>query len=206
MKLSKRGKAVIGTMTTAPVMMALLIGFAAPAVAPNKAEAHMLMLKKYQNEAVLPAKDLVGLLQAVGFQGQNLKYAWAVAMKESHGNALDYNGNVHTGDHSYGLFQINMLGSMGADRRTQYGLAYNAELLNPVKNASIAYKMSNAGKNWNAWKGTRQKVVQDWLAKYPYKAHTQAKKAVAKAKVKVKQVGSKTKPVRKIKPKQKPKQ
>jgi hypothetical protein len=99
-----------------------------------------------------------------------------------------------------------MLGSMGADRRTQYGLAYNAELLNPVKNASIAYKMSNAGKNWNAWKGTRQKVVQDWLAKYPYKAHTQAKKAVAKAKVKVKQVGSKTKPVRKIKPKQKPKQ
>jgi len=206
MKLTTRGKRVVGMITTMPVLTVVLIGLAAPAVAPIKAEAQMLMLKKYQNEAVLPPKDLVGLLQNVGFQGQNLKYAWAVAMKESHGNALDYNGNVHTGDNSYGLFQINMLGSMGADRRAYYGLAYNAELLNPVKNASIAYQMSNGGKNWSAWKGTRQKVVQDWLAMYPYKAHTQAHKAVAKAKVKVKQVGSKTKPVRKTKPMQKPKQ
>jgi Lysozyme like domain len=206
MKLTTKGKRVIGMVTTMPVLTALLIGLSAPAVAPSKAEAQMLMLKKYQNEAVLPPKDLVGLLQAVGFQGQNLKYAWAVAMKESHGNALDFNGNIHTGDHSYGLFQINMLGSMGADRRTQFGLAYNAELLNPVKNAQIAYHMSGGGKNWSAWKGTRQQVVQDWLAKYPYNAHTQAKKAVAKAKVKVKAVGYKTKAVRKTKPKQKPKQ
>ena len=173
-----------------------MIGFSAPAIAPSKAEAQTLVLKRFQNATVLPPKDLVTLLSAVGFKGQSLKYAWAVAMKESHGNALDYNGNIHTGDHSYGLFQINMLGSMGADRRSQFGLAYNAQLLNPVTNAQIAYYMSNQGRNWSAWKGTRQKVVQDWLAMYPYKAHTQAK-------VKVKQVGVKTKPIRKTKPKQK---
>jgi hypothetical protein len=206
MKLTKKARVFLGTLTTMPFLAALLIGFAAPAVAPSKAEAQTLALRKYQNEAVLPAKDLVGLLSIVGFKGEHLKEAWAIAMKESHGNALDYNGNVHTGDNSYGLFQVNMLGQMGPDRRAQFGLAYNAELLNPVKNAQVAYYMSGAGKNWSAWKGVHTPVVKYWLAKYPYKAHTQANKAVAKAKVKIKAVGSKTKAVRKIKPKQKPKQ
>ena len=186
MKLTTRGKRVVGMITTAPVMTVLLVGLAAPAVAPSKAEAQMEMLAKYENEAVLPPKDLVGLLQAVGFKGQGLKYAWAVAMKESHGNALSYNGNLNTGDHSYGLFQINMLGSMGPARRAKLGLAYNAELLNPVKNAKAAYYMSGQGTNWSEWKGTQTRVVQYWLTKYPYKAHTQVKKAVAKAKAVVK--------------------
>ena len=104
----------------------------APAVAPTKAEAQMLVLKKYENTTKFQPKELVQMLKAVGFQGDALKYAWAIAMKESHGNALDYNGNTHTGDNSYGLFQVNMLGQMGADRRAQFGLAYNAQLLNPV--------------------------------------------------------------------------
>ena len=187
MKLTTKWKVLLGTFSTMPFMVALLVGFAAPAVAPSKAEAQMLMLKKYENYAKFQPKELVTMLQAVGFKGESLKYAWAVAMKESHGNALSYNGNVHTGDNSYGLFQINMLGSMGADRRTYYSLAYNAQLLNPVTNAQVAYQISNHGKNWSAWKGTRQKVVQDWLAKYPYKAHTQEHKAKAKAKPKQKQ-------------------
>ena len=99
-----------------------------------------------------------------------------------------------------------MIGSLASERRAKLGLAYNAELLNPVVNAKAAYFMSGHGKNWSAWKGTKTKVVQYYLSQYPYKAHTQAKKAVAKAKVKVKQIGSKEKPVRKTKPKQKPKQ
>ena len=201
MKLTTRGRVVLGTFSTLPLVAGMLIGMTAPAVAPSRAEALQAQMTKYENMAVLPPKDLVGLLQAVGFEGEHLKEAWAISMKESHGNALDHNGNVHTGDNSYGLFQINMLGSMGPDRRAQYGLAYNAELLNPVKNAKIAYQMSNGGKNWSAWKGVHTSVAQYWLAKYPYKAHTQVKKAVAKAKVK--QIGLKTKPVRKTKPKQK---
>ena len=169
-----------------PLVAGLLIGMTAPAVAPSKAEAQTLMLKRYQNYAKFQPKELVQMLGAVGFKGQELKYAWAIAMKESHGNALSYNGNVHTGDHSYGLFQINMIGSLAEVRRAKLGLAYNAELLNPVTNAKAAYFMSGHGKDWSAWKGTKQKVVQDWLAKYPYKAHTQVKKAVAKAKAKTK--------------------
>lgn len=206
MKAIKKLRLLLGTISASAMVVGLMVGVATPAVAPSRAEALPAQMQKYENMAVLPPKDLVGLLKAVGFKGDHLKEAWAISMKESHGNALDHNGNVSTGDNSYGLFQINMLGSMGPDRRAQYGLAYNAELLNPVKNATIAYHMSNGGKNWSAWKGVHTSVAQFWLAKYPYKAHTQAKKAVAKAKAKVKQIGSKTKPVRKSKPKQKQKQ
>ena len=184
MKAISKIRVMLGTISVSAVLLGTMIGLSAPAVAPSKAEAQTLILKRYQNYAKFQPKELVTMLQAVGFKGQGLKYAWAVAMKESHGNALDYNGNTHTGDHSYGLFQINMLGSMGADRRSQFGLAYNAELLNPVTNAQIAYYMSNQGKNWGAWHGTHTSVVQYWLTKYPYKAQTQVHKAKAKPKQK----------------------
>ena len=184
MKAISKIRVMLGTISVSAVILAVMLGLSAPAIAPSKAEAQTLILKRFQNAIVLPPKDLVTLLSAVGFKGQSLKYAWAVAMKESHGNALDYNGNVHTGDHSYGLFQINMLGSMGADRRTYFGLAYNAQLLNPVTNAQIAYHMSNAGRDWSAWHGTNTSVVQYWLTKYPYKATSKVHKAKAKPKKK----------------------
>jgi len=202
MKAISKARVILGSISVSAIVLGVMIGLSAPAVAPSKAEAQTLILKRFQNATVLPPKDLVTLLSAVGFKGQSLKYAWAVAMKESHGNALDFNGNIHTGDNSYGLFQINMLGSMGADRRAYYGLAYNAQLLNPVTNAQIAYQMSNAGRNWSAWKGTRQKVVQDWLVRYPYKAHTTAKaKALPKGKAL-----SKAQPKAIVRHKAKPKQ
>lgn len=202
MKLTKRGKVVFGTLFTLPMVAGLLIGLTAPAVAPQKAEAlpavalhtkpatHKvanLQILRYEKITRFEPKELVGLLQTVGFKGTNLKIAWAIVMKESHGKSLVYNNNARTGDHSYGLFQINMIGDLGPERRAKFGLTKNVELLNPVKNAQIAYYMSGHGTNWSAWKGTRQKVVQDWLAKYPYKENTQAKKAVAKAKTKPKQ-------------------
>ena len=159
MKLTKKAKLWLGTASTMPLIAGLLVGIAAPAVAPTKAEAQMLMLKKYENTTKFEPKELVQMLKAVGFQGQALKNAWAIAMKESRGNALSYNGNVRTGDHSYGLFQINMLGDMGPERRAKLGLAYNAELLNPVVNAKSAYYMSARGTNWSAWKGTNNQEI-----------------------------------------------
>jgi hypothetical protein len=62
-----------------------------------------------------------------------------------------------------------MLGSMGADRRDKFNLASNAELFNPVVNAQIAYHMSDGGKDWSAWKGTKTKVVKYWMSKFPSK-------------------------------------
>ena len=124
-------------------------------------------LKSYKNvRKQLSPTQLVELLESVGFEGYSLKVAWATVMKESMGTPTSFNGNRSTGDNSYGLFQINMLGSMGADRRDKFNLDSNDDLFDPVKNAEIAYHMSDGGKDWSAWKGITWKT-KEWLARYP---------------------------------------
>lgn len=95
--------------------------------------------------------SLRDILRQAGFSGHSLDMAYAIAMAESSGNARAFNGNVNTGDESYGLFQINMLGGMGPERRKQYGLASNDDLYDAVKNAEVAYKMSKGGTDWSPW-------------------------------------------------------
>jgi hypothetical protein len=95
--------------------------------------------------------SLMSILQKAGFRGEGLKMAYAIAMAESSGNAYAHNPNAGTGDNSYGLFQINMLGAMGPERRHQYGLSSNEALYDALTNARVAYKMSNGGRNWGPW-------------------------------------------------------
>jgi len=124
------------------------------------------ILKKYENAPTLSDKDLALVLKAVGFKGQDLKEAWAVAKKESNGQPIRFNGNTKTGDSSYGLFQINMISDLGPERRDKFNLDTNFDLLNPVINAKVAYHMSNGGKNWSAWKGITAKTKM-WMNKFP---------------------------------------
>ena len=125
-------------------------------------------LKKYENAHKLTDIELVELLSAVGFKGADLKEAWAVAKKESNGRPLAHNGNTNTGDNSWGMFQINMIGELGEDRRKRFGLETNAELLDPVVNASIAYYMSRGGEDWSSWHGITPKTKQ-LMEQFPIK-------------------------------------
>jgi hypothetical protein len=119
-----------------------------------------IILKKYENSHSLNDKQLKELLWAVGFEGKKLKEAWAIAKKESNGRPFAFNGNTSTGDSSYGIFQINMLGILGPDRREKFELDHNADLFNPVLNAKIAFHMSNGGQNWSAWKGITPRTLE----------------------------------------------
>ena len=126
------------------------------------------ILNKYKNAGSLSDKDLYLVLKAVGFKGHDLKEAWAVAKKESNGQPIRFNGNTKTGDSSYGLFQINMIGNLGPERRNKFKLNANSDLLNPVVNAKIAYHMSDGGKNWSAWHGITPRTKM-WMKKFPFK-------------------------------------
>lgn len=95
--------------------------------------------------------SLKDILQQAGFSGSGLDMAYAIAMAESGGNASAFNGNASTGDQSYGLFQINMLGDMGPERRRTYGLSSNDDLYDALRNAQVAYKMSKGGSDWSPW-------------------------------------------------------
>jgi hypothetical protein len=120
----------------------------------------------YTEDSYLTSQELKDILYQVGFRGEALRLAWATAMKESTGRPMAHNQNSKTGDNSYGLFQINMIGSMGPDRREKYDLESNEDLFDPIRNAEIAFEMSNAGENWGPWNGINDATKQ-WLDKYP---------------------------------------
>jgi len=125
------------------------------------------VLEKYENAHSLTDSQLVELLKAVGFKGKGLRTAWAVAKAESNGRPFAFNGNTKTGDSSFGIFQINMLGSLGPDRRDKFELDLNAELFSPVKNAEIVYHMTKGGIDWSSWSSYTKGAHYKWLNKFP---------------------------------------
>jgi hypothetical protein len=125
------------------------------------------VLEKYENAHSLTDSQLVELLKAVGFKGQGLRTAWAVAKAESNGRPFAFNGNTKTGDSSYGIFQINMLGALGPDRTKKYDLDLYAELFSPVTNAQIVYRMTKGGTDWSSWSSYNKGAINKWLNKFP---------------------------------------
>jgi len=143
-------------------------------IAKKNEEIRLLELKKFsEQKTTLTDEDLARLLHAVGFEGKALRTAWAVVKKESNGRPLAFNGNRRTGDSSYGIFQINMIGGLGVTRRDKFDLNSNVELFDPVVNAQVAFHMSGGGDDWTAWKisGTltnRDEIrFKEWYAKFP---------------------------------------
>ena len=143
-------------------------------IARHKSKLKDLQMERFANQRKpFTDEQLAQLLYAVGFEGRALKVAWAVVKKESNGRPLAFNGNTRTGDSSYGIFQINMIGGLGVDRREKYDLKTNTELFNPVVNAEIAFHMSNQGEDWSSWKvgsgynGVDQERFESWYSKFP---------------------------------------
>ena len=142
----------------------------------HKVKIKNLELKKFsEQKGSFSDEELVKMLKAVGFEGKALKVAWAVVKKESNGRPLAFNGNVKTGDNSYGIFQINMIGGLGIARRDKFDLDSNKDLFDPVVNAQIAYYMSNEGSDWSSWGvgkfpyngNTEQSNFNLWITKFP---------------------------------------
>lgn len=108
-------------------------------------------LDRYRGATDLTNQELIDLLSLVGFKGESLKIAWSVIMKESRGNPDSHNKTTSTGDNSYGLFQLNMIGSLGEVRRDKFKILTNDELFDPVTNAQAAFYMTARGTNWGSW-------------------------------------------------------
>jgi len=187
-KLTLRGLA----MSTVAYITAITIGIFSVSVltsnaatTPTTVPEHIKQIEQLnpllalEDAKELTSYELVELLAAVGFEGKALKTAWAVVMRESRGHPTSHNKNANTGDNSYGLFQINMIGSMGADRLAKFqdkvGITKMADLLDPVANAKAAYYMTAGGKDWGSWGlgpnaydgSASELAVTRWLADFP---------------------------------------
>ena len=83
--------------------------------------------------------EVLFLLREVGFPEEALPKMVAIALAEN--EPLDANkirNTPDTGDLSYGIFQINMIGDLGPARREMLGIQSNEELLDPLTNAKAA--------------------------------------------------------------------
>ena len=130
-------------------------------------------LEKYSNTVYKPSenltdKELKELLSAVGFEGKALKMAWAIAKSESNARPMAYNGNRNTGDSSYGIFQINMLGELGIDRKEKFELKSNILLFDPVINSEITYYMTKGGTDWSSWSSLNGARFKEFVNEFNY--------------------------------------
>ncbi len=99
-------------------------------------------------------KGLFQLMKSVGATDQEANRFAAIGIRESGGDpgAKNFKGR----DLSYGLFQMNMLGSMGPARRKLFDLKSNEDLFDPVVNARAALKLLHMkGGGWQHWSTNR---------------------------------------------------
>jgi hypothetical protein len=85
-----------------------------------------------------------------------LTAAVAIALAESGGNERAHNATPP--DDSYGLWQINMLGALGPERRSRFNISTNEALYDPLTNAKAMVSISSGGTNfkpWTTYKGLR---------------------------------------------------
>lgn len=101
--------------------------------------------------ATLNALQVAQLAFNAGWRSaDDVATAVAIAERESRFNTMAH--NPRPPDNSYGLWQINMIGSLGPIRRAQFGIARNEDLFNPTINAAAARKVYlSSGGSWRPW-------------------------------------------------------
>jgi len=102
----------------------------------------------------LSGEQIAQMAYRAGFRGDDLVNVVAISKRESSWRPSAFNGNGATGDRSYGLMQINMIGDLGPARLRQFGLTDNEQLLDPQTNLNAAFRLyADSGNSLHAWGG-----------------------------------------------------
>jgi tape measure domain-containing protein len=110
----------------------------------------------------LSVGTIKALAKAAGFSERDASIMAAIAMAESSGNSSALNNNPKTGDLSYGLWQVNMIGRMGPERRRQFGIGNNDALYDPATNAMAARRVFES-QGFGAWSVFRSGAYRQYL-------------------------------------------
>jgi hypothetical protein len=108
--------------------------------------------------AILADGDIAYTAAVQGFKNDAGVTMVAVILAESGGNSTAH--YVGPRDDSYGLAQINMIGSLGPARLKKYKLNAATDLYDPATNLRVAWDLSSHGSDfgpWSAYKNGRYK-------------------------------------------------
>lgn len=148
--------------------------------APQVSEEQARESLKGASRVGIPAKgrysnaQAAALIRQVGGTPEEAQRLGALVKQESQGNPGAHNYNPKTGDDSYGLWQINMLGNLKQERLrefSRFGVRSERDLHNPEINAKIALYMYRRGvskgktglEDWGAYRDLRRgTAVQSW--------------------------------------------
>jgi phage protein D len=108
----------------------------------------------------ISAGQAVALARQAGFTGNDAVTMGAIAMAESGGKVRALNSKPP--DLSYGLWQINMIGGLGPERRSQLGLSSNEQLYDPATNARAARAIYQQ-QGFGAWSVYRSGAYKRYL-------------------------------------------
>lgn len=114
------------------------------------------------SRGALNGSQVYSLAKAAGFTATQADTMTQIAYKESGWNPSSLNDNSRTGDLSYGLWQINMIGNLGPERRKQFGISKNSDLYDPATNARAARKvfLSQGFAAWSVYKNNSYRTVK----------------------------------------------
>ena len=101
-----------------------------------------------QAAGALSGEDVAKMLYDEGFRGKELVKMLAIGYRESRFVPTAYNPNRSTGDDSYGLFQLNVLGEKLWSWYKSQGLTDPKQLFDARTNVSMAKKLFDANKQW----------------------------------------------------------
>jgi hypothetical protein len=115
---------------------------------------------EYSGKGKVSPAGLVQLALNAGFSSTEAPNMAAIALAESGGNPRAHNPNPP--DNSYGLWQINMLGSLEGPRKVQFGISSNEELFDPAVNARAARKVFKS-QGYGAWSVYKNRSYAQYL-------------------------------------------
>ena len=119
----------------------------------------------YKGGAYSPAQA-AALARSVGATPEEAQFLGAVTKGESSGIPTKHNPNAQTGDDSYGLWQVNMIGAMGPKRMKQFGISRYEDLYDPKTNAKAALMiLREQGRGaWGAYRDMQKRG--EWESAY----------------------------------------
>jgi hypothetical protein len=113
---------------------------------------------------VLSMRQILQLALKAGFPREHAIIMGAIAMAESQGKKRAHNPDASTGDDSFGIWQINMLGDLLRPRLAQFGLKDKWELLNPTVNARAARIVYKEARGFRPWSTYREGLHLPYMA------------------------------------------